>query len=491
MGQVIGPRVRVSLMRGAKSARAGPGRRRPPAAGEAALRRVLVLGVCWAGVLGVAGVAPAAAETRAKTCHPQVGAEGKARFTVWYCRGDELGHAASQVVALRLDKVWSRETVPEPNGLGPPIAPVANGGRISVYVTAPGEAVDLGKCPEFCQAVGEDYGFARPVAPFSKNRDGGLSSSGALVVNEEKGLNDATVIHEFFHVLQFRYSWPAVGTWLGEAMATWAEHKYGAVDTSQRLNYFKDFQRDTSSGLTARGNGHEYGAYVWLIWLAQHTGSDRTVFGLWSALQRAPARADTLPPESLSDVIDRRAFDSAVREYLAAHRLSWAQHFKSFAVEDLNPVPPLSPKLPPHQFGRGRFGDPLLDSPALGPDFVRSPIELTVGRHRTAVGPSGGDLGQLGAQYEYIPRISDQVKAVKVTPRGMKPWGDLVVLAHTHSRWLRRDLQDGSVTLCRTSDPVDQLYLIADNHGLAPHSASYTVTGERSCARRRRSRPHV
>ena len=25
-----------------------------------------------------------------------------------------------------------------------------------------------------------------------------------------------------------------------------------------------------------------------------------------------------------------------VREYLATHKLSWADHFKSFAVEDLN-----------------------------------------------------------------------------------------------------------------------------------------------------------
>jgi hypothetical protein len=405
------------------------------------------------------------------------GAEGKARFTVWYCQDDEVGQAASKLVQLRLDKVWPSETKPEPDGLGPPIIPEANGGRISVYVTAPDEAVHLGKCPTFCEAVGQDYGFARPAAPFSRNRDGGLTSSGALVLNEDKGTNDATVIHEFFHVLQFRYSWPAVGTWLGEAMATWAEHKYGAVDTS-RLNFFKDFQRDTSSGLTAKGNGHEYGAYVWLIWLAQHAGSDNAVFRLWSALQRARAKVDTSPPEGLSDVIDERAFDSVVREYLATHKLSWGEHFKSFAVEDLNPVPPLSPELPPHQFGRGQFGDSLLDSSALGPDFVRPPIDVTVGTHRTAVGPKGGALGQLGVQYEYIPQISDQVKAVKVTSHGMKTWGDLVVLADTNSEWRRRDLQDGSVTFCQTS----ALFLIADNHDLDPHSgASYTVTGERNC----------
>ena len=186
----------------ARSGRMVLGRRRVSAGAVAASRRVLVLGVCCAGVLGVVGVAPAAAETKAKACRPREGAQGKARFTVWYCEGDGCGQALAPAVAILLDAVWPRETAPEPNGLGPPITPKANGGRISVYVTAPNEAVHLGKCPDFCGPIGAANGFARPVAPFSKNRDGGPTSSGALVINEKKGLTDATVIHEFLHVLQ-------------------------------------------------------------------------------------------------------------------------------------------------------------------------------------------------------------------------------------------------------------------------------------------------
>ncbi len=467
------------------------GRRRLPAGAVAACRRVLVLGVCCAGVLGVVGVAPAAAETKAKTCQPREGAQGKARFTVWYCEGDKLGQALAPAVAIHLDAVWPRETAPEPNGLGPPITPKANGGRISVYVTAPNEAVHLGKCPDFCEAVGAANGFARPVAPFSKNRDGGLTSSGALVINEKKGLTDATVIHEFFHVLQMAHNWPAVDTWLGEAMATWAEHKYGAEDNS-RLRFFEAFQRGTTAGLTNREHEHEYGAYVWLIWLAQRTGSDRAVFRLWSAVQGARAKVDR-SPESLN-VIDQRGFDSVVREYLATHKLSWADDFKSFAVEDLSRY--LSPKVTPHLFGRGRFGDreigAVLPPELLSPEFVRPPSTLTVGTRRTVVGPKDG-LGPLGTQYEHIIAISDQVRAVVITASGMKPWGDLVVLADTRSRWQRRDLQNGSVIFCRRTNgqDVEELYLIADNHDdRKPHSgASYTVTGKSSCSRRRTSRP--
>ena len=256
--------------------------------------RALVLGVCCAGVLGFVGVAPGAAETRVTTCQPREGAQGKARFTVWYCEGDKLGQALAPAVAIHLDAVWPRETAPEPNGLGPPITPEANGGRISVYVTGPNEAVHLGKCPDFCEAVGAANGFARPVARFSKNRAGGLTSSGALVINEKKGLTDATVIHEFFHVLD--------GTQLagGGHLVGGGDGDLGRAQVRRRgqlaPEVFRDFQREPGAGLTSTENEHQYGAYVWLIWLAQRK-SDRAVFRLWSALQRVRAKVVTSPPK--------------------------------------------------------------------------------------------------------------------------------------------------------------------------------------------------
>src|SRR5690348_1291966 len=81
---------------------------------------------------GVVGVSPALAQT----CQPAVGAQGAAPFTVWYCQGDQTGQQATTRVARLLDAVWPEETRPELNGLGPPVTPEANGGRISVYVTA-------------------------------------------------------------------------------------------------------------------------------------------------------------------------------------------------------------------------------------------------------------------------------------------------------------------------------------------------------------------
>src|SRR5262249_51182952 len=157
-------------------------------------------------------------------------------------RGDATGATASTTVAQILDRVWSQMTEPEPNGIGPPIAPATNGGRISVYVTAPGVQVVLGPCPRDCPSVPErTYGIAHPTAPFIESSPGVERSSVALVLNERIGINDATVIHEFFHGLQFAHNLNEGFSWLGETSATWAEVQYGATDTS-RVNFFRGFQ---------------------------------------------------------------------------------------------------------------------------------------------------------------------------------------------------------------------------------------------------------
>jgi hypothetical protein len=41
----------------------------------------------------------------AQTCQPQVGAEGAAPFTVWYCAGDATGQRDAATVARVLDQV--------------------------------------------------------------------------------------------------------------------------------------------------------------------------------------------------------------------------------------------------------------------------------------------------------------------------------------------------------------------------------------------------
>jgi hypothetical protein len=162
---------------------------------------------------------------------------------------------------------------------------------------------------------------------------------------------------------------------------------------------------------------------------------------------------------------------------VATLNFPWASSFRAFAVEHLNRN--LSPSVTPLLFNRGPLGDPAVPL-GLTPRFVRAPSILSVGARRTAV-----NLIHLSALFQYVRAISPAVGAVTITSTGMRPWGDVIVLARTRAGWRRTDLSNGSIRFCRrvARQRVEQLYVIADNHDdQGAHSGgSYTVTARRTC----------
>jgi hypothetical protein len=424
----------------------------------------------FAAALAVAASALAvsapAGMAQTQTCQPQVGAQGVAPFTVFYCAGDATGQREAVTVAQLLDQVWPEMTRPEPDGLGPPVVPDTNGGRFSVYVTAPTAEVVHGECPDLCSSIGDNFGQAVPAPPFIVRPSGAQRSSAALIINEEKGVNDATVIHEFFHALEFAHSLDGAVSWLSETMATWSEHHYRATDTG-RLDFFRAFQNSPGSPLFQRGGTLEYGAYVWLVWLAQSTNSASSVFRLWTALDRAREATD-------------QEIDSLVDRYLTRIGRGFKSSFKDFAVEDLNLN--LGRRVTPQLFSRGPLGDPAVPL-GVTPPLVRRPWTLGNRARTTRV-----RLAELSMQYEQVRAISRSVGAVTVSARGIRPWGDVVVLARAGTGWQRVDLQNGSVTFCRRTrrGNVRQLFVIADNHDRqGAHFGSYTISGRTTCPSRR------
>jgi hypothetical protein len=422
----------------------------------------------FAAALAVAAIALAlsAPAGMAQTCRPRVGAQGTSPFTVFYCAGDATGQRRAATVAQLLDQHWPEMTRREPKGLGPPLAPETNGGRFSVYVTAPTAEVVHGRCPALCSSIGNYAGQAVPAPPFIVRPSGAQRSSATLILNEERGVNDATVIHEFFHTLEFAHTLHGAVSWLSEAMATWAEHHYRATDTG-RVGFFRAFQNSPGAPLFQRGGTLEYGAYAWLVWLAQSANSASSVFRLWTALERARSATD-------------QAIDSLVSRYLTRIGLGFKSSFKDFAVEDLNLN--LSRRVTPQLFSRGTFGDPAVPL-GLTPSLVRRPWRLGTKRRRTRL-----NLAELSMQYDHIRAISRSIGAVTVRSSGIKPWGDVVVLARAATGWQRVDLQNGSVTFCRRTKRgnVRRLFVIADNHDRRrAHSGSYTVSGKTTCPSRR------
>jgi hypothetical protein len=91
-------------------------------------------------------------------------------------------------------------------------------------------------------------------------------------------------------------------------------------------------------------------------------------------------------------------------------------------------------------------------------------------------------------QYDQVRAIRRSVGAVTIRSTGIKPWGDVVVLARAATGWQRVDLQNGSVTFCRRTrrGSVRELFVIAVNHDRrGAHSGSYTVRGRTTCPSRR------
>ena len=292
--------------------------------------------------------------------------------------------------------------------------------------------------------------------------------SAALIINKEIGVNDGTVIHEFFHALQFAHTTYGATSWVGETSASWAEHNYRArEEVAGRIGFLRAFQSSPGTSLFQRGDTLEYGAYVWLVWLAQRTNSARSVFGMWTALERASSQSE----EAVTSLVDR---------YLTRLGVGFRSSFKDFAVEDLNLN--LSRRATPQLFCCGTFGDP--DVPlGLSPPLVRRPWRLgTRGRSARV------RLAPLSMQYDQVRSISRSVGAVTVRSRGIRPWGDVVVLARAATGWQRVDLQNGSVTFCRFTNRgnVRRLFVIAANHDYrGAHAGSYTVSGQTTCPSRR------
>lgn len=80
----------------------------------------------------------------------------------------------------------------------------------------------------------------------------------------------ALAIHEFHHMIQYAES-ADTDTWWREATSTW-EESVVAPDTTSRLSQISSFARTTSQSLTDLDSSREYGAYVFLRWLADRHG---------------------------------------------------------------------------------------------------------------------------------------------------------------------------------------------------------------------------
>lgn len=111
--------------------------------------------------------------------------------------------------------------------------------------------------------------------------------------NPEDGV-EMTLVHELFHVFQYTYNVREFGVithykWLVEATATWAQHHYSPAGNSGKEHRAAPFfLSDPSLPLYHVSAGHEYGAYLFFLYLTQKYGND-IVRNIWDATLSADA----------------------------------------------------------------------------------------------------------------------------------------------------------------------------------------------------------
>lgn len=105
---------------------------------------------------------------------------------------------------------------------------------------------------------------------------------------------EMTLVHELFHVFQYTYDVKEFGVitnykWLSEATATWAQHHYSpAGDSGKEHRAAPHFLDRPELPLYEVNAGHEYGAYLFFLYLTQKYG-DQIIRNIWNATLSAGA----------------------------------------------------------------------------------------------------------------------------------------------------------------------------------------------------------
>ena len=126
---------------------------------------------------------------------------------------------------------------------------------------------------------------ARSMAP--ANNDPGCRKTSAYIVLNPT-VSDGILAHEFMHVLQWGYEtrdscmYPGEYAWLAEATASWAQDY--TYPTTNEEHYLVDwFFLDSSlPPLEFKNDAHEYGTYIFFLYLTRKEGDNDVVQRAWA-----------------------------------------------------------------------------------------------------------------------------------------------------------------------------------------------------------------
>lgn len=394
----------------------------------------------------------------------RAGAVAGTGFRVWaYCDGKEV-QDLTRAVAL-ISSFWSDMV----RFMGDPLQDEGGltlGGdrKIDFYLTVPitmppGNTRGMNFCAlsphvrsigNQCEymVVGTGYASASPISEHS------VGSSGYVLVDRSRIADPmfrATLLHEFFHILQYRYNHqlgtPTKGAvagsrnWFVEASATWAETYFDRPRSNLVHDYY--FPRWQQSGkplTTPEPQTLTYAAYVYPFFMQQEVGAD-AIAQVWKAM--ATKKGDTGMLEAIDAVVP------------------FKDKFRVFALRNLNKaygsaVTPLYSAL-----------DPNLKSSLGAPLFVIDGDVLPAQRKDAPPIEPAIDIAPLTARY-YRYKLAPEVKQVTFDFTDLQPVASLsndAVMLMRGNKWRKKEME-GKVKFCRNraDEDVQEIILVMSNH---------------------------
>ena len=359
-------------------------------------------------------------------------------LVVWgQCGGDDLDmQARMEDVLAIMTEAWG----PMTDLMGWPLGDAnvqgddqadsleAGDGLLDVYVVAASVSaharrIDLGD-------NSTALAVTRSAPPYTGPRGAEASSSFIVVSSVVNGgpAFRSTIIHEFFHSLQFAHNnrgtivtdAPGAGAgwvrhWFMEASAVWAEHHF--VPAGRKTEVYPRFETFQSSeeSLSSTAGSNEYASWAWPFFMAQENEPE-AIGSTWI------------------DFEGRDGFD-ALQGALDAE-VSFTKRFRDFAVraynQDLQPGDPIDPM----------FADADPGFPDDAPGGVRMIADQVIGKGDEL--SFDANLPSLRAMYVDLAPEGDNL-AIEFDWSGLSPAGarDVDVLVETaRDGWQRRSEPD-------------------------------------------------
>jgi hypothetical protein len=469
---------------------------------------------CLGGVLVSAGPvyaagpnpAPVISNCAAGTTPANTAAD--TNFKVWTCGTSTAAVAAADAALNIAESYYPAMTAMMGKPL-PDSGSAAEGGdtRIDIYLVSASAGQEITRYDDSIGKATESDIGGDVVAETIPTDEAAKSTyaSGWMVLDVDAlsaSSFDSDFVHEFFHLLQYRYNIGLCSNgavnWFREASATWAEVNFVPSTAADQVYYrFTDgFEKVPGLSLISTaddpsGESHAYSSFIWPFFMQQETGGTAVIADAWKAMKGKTsceamdeAINSVFPFQQYFGDFALENFDSPLKNIGDGQELQWPMGFTSMYQQLAQ------------QLGTDMFPEALPKESEATPDQNTTTSEpVSVDDLGTQYNQWKTGLDNYGLSFEFdfsgitnrqnLDIIAIAAEKNETTPHDSKPY--LVIPVPADSNYLRICVPADSNINGNPSYITKGIIvnLILANHSITSGGkagGSYTVTPRSTCA---------